>query len=489
MKKWWLAAFLAVCVAGGVGTPYFVNGTSGMLHGLTVDGTVVSGMSRAELVALLSEKNKETAAKVLPLTYKTVKENWSFGEFSVGFDAEKEADRLMQLGRSGNILSDLEVQWRVLLSGGKEDLAVTYNKKALDLKIADMVKRYSTPPEEPKPEIGENGVVKFKEGKPYLKIDAKKLAEAADAYIRGKAEGNVVIPVTEEKLSAVTPEMTKEINRVLGVYTTYFGGSENRCANIAHAASMIEAKIVKPGEDFSFNATTGLRTRENGYLDAPVFLDGKLVPDAGGGVCQVSSTLFAAVLRAGLAVTSRTCHFAPVAYIPIGQDATVADNYLDFCFRNHLKKPVYIHMVYEPGAITAYVLGNEIDVPKEAAVYEVSCETLPNKKVFKTNPAQAEEVLTEEGNVGYDVVVCQSISWADGRTYQDSFRSVYDAVDDVITYKDAAKMKAAEDKALGRVPAAKPEDAKNKQANAAKNKNAEGNIKAPQQATSLGKFN
>ena len=473
MKKWWLAAFAAVCVAGGIGTPYFVNGTSGMLHGLTVDGTIVSGMSRSELVALLSEKNKKTAAKVLPLTYKTVKENWSFGEFSVGFDAEKEADRLMQLGRSGNILSDLEVQWRVLLSGGKEDLAVTYNKKALDLKIADMVKRYSTPPEEPKPEIDDNGIVKFKEGKPYLKIDAKKLAEAADAYIRGKAEGNVVIPVTEEKLSAVTPEMTKEINRVLGVYTTYFGGSENRCANIAHAASMIEAKIVKPGEDFSFNATTGLRTRENGYLDAPVFLDGKLVPDAGGGVCQVSSTLFAAVLRAGLAVTSRTCHFAPVAYIPIGQDATVADNYLDFCFRNHLKKPVYIHMVYEPGAITAYVLGNEVDVPAEAAVYEISCETIPNKKVFKTNPAQNEEVLTEEGNDGYDVVVCQSISWADGRTYQDSFRSVYDAVDDVITYKDAAKMKAAEDKALGRVPAAKPEDAKNKQGNAEKNKNAQ----------------
>ncbi len=465
MKKSWLAgAVLAVGVIGFVGAPYLINGTSGMLHGLSVDGTVVSGMSRAELVALLSEKNKKTAQKSLPLTYKTVKEMWSFKDLSVGIDAEKEADRLMKLGRSGNFFEDLEVQWRVLLSGGKEDLAVTYNKNALVAKVADVVKRYSTPPEEPRPVIGGDGIVKFNGGKPYLKIDAKKLTEAAEKYILGRSEGDVAIPVTEEKFTAVSAELTKDINRVLGVYTTYFGGSENRCANIAHAALMIDAKILKPGEDFSFNATTGLRTRENGYLDAPVFLEGKLVPDAGGGVCQVSSTLFAAVLRAGLAVTTRTCHFAPVAYIPIGQDATVADNYLDFCFLNHLKKPVYIHTVYEPGAITAYILGNEVDVPTEASVYEVSCETLPNKKVFKTDAAQAEAVVHEEGNLGYDVTVCQSVSWADGRTYHDSFRSVYEAVDDVYIYKDAAKMKEAEDKALGRKPA--PEKGKEKKENA-----------------------
>ena len=90
-------------------------------------------------------------------------------------------------------------------------------------------------------------------------------------------------------------------------------------------------------------------------------MDGKLVPDAGGGVCQVSTTLFNAVLLAGLAVTERTCHFAPVAYVPIGQDATVADNYLDFCFVNDLSKPVYLCAVYEPGALTMYVLGNRED--------------------------------------------------------------------------------------------------------------------------------
>ena len=456
-KSWWAGAVLAAGVIGFVGAPYLINGTSGMLHGLSVDGTVVSGMSRAELVALLSEKNQKTSQKSLPLTYKSVKETWSFKDLSVGIDAEKEADRLMKLGRSGNFLEDLEVQWRVLLSGGKEDLAVTYNKNALAAKVADAVKRYAAPAEEPHPVIDGDGVVKFDGGKPYLKIDAKKLTEAAEKYILGRSEGDVAIPVTEEKFTVVSPELTKDINRVLGVYTTYFGGSENRCANIAHAASMIDAKVVKPGEYFSFNGTTGLRTRENGYLDAPVFLEGKLVPDAGGGVCQVSSTLFAAVLRAGLAVTTRTCHFAPVAYIPIGQDATVADNYLDFCFLNHLKKPVYIHTVYEPGAITAYILGNEVDMPQEASVYEVSCETLPNKKVFKTDPAQAEEVKHEEGNLGYDVTVCQSVSWADGRTYNDSFRSVYEAVDDVYIYKDAAKMKEAEDKAFGRKPAPKKE--------------------------------
>ena len=263
--------------------------------------------------------------------------------------------------------------------------------------------------------------------------------------------GALPIPVTEEKLSQLTQEQLQAINRVLGVFTTYFGPDENRSANIAHAAAALEGKMLAPGEAFSFNQTTGLRSYENGYLEAPVFLNGKLVPDAGGGVCQVSSTLFGAVLRAGLSVTDRSCHFAPVAYVPIGQDATVADQAIDFCFQNQLTKPIYLHTVYAPGEVTVYVLGNAADVPSDVAIWEASCHVLPRGKTERIDATQMKAVSIEEGHDGYEVLVARHVAWADGRVQNDSFSSVYDPVNDIYTYKEDPKKKAAEKKAQEKV--------------------------------------
>lgn len=93
------------------------------------------------------------------------------------------------------------------------------------------------------------------------------------------------------------------------------------------------------GKECSFNETVGRRTRDKGYKDAPVYFDNKLVLDAGGGVCQVSTTLFNAALRAGMIIGSRAPHYAPAGYVPVGMDATVADDSLDFPLRTLLTIP------------------------------------------------------------------------------------------------------------------------------------------------------
>ncbi len=465
MKKWVIGLLMVAVLGAGVFVPYFINGTSGTLSGLSVDGTAVSGMSREALVRLLSEKKEKLAETKLPLEYKTVKETWSYRELGVTFDAEKEANRILKLGRSGNIFADLPEQWRVLLSGGDIKITRMVDEKKIRAKISETVKRYGEKAEEPKPVIADDGAVTFLPGRPFLKIDADKLQKAVTAYVTEEKTGALPIPVTEETLSSLTQEALQGINRVLGVFTTYFGPDENRSANIAHAAAALEGKWMAPGDTFSFNGATGLRSYENGYLEAPVFLNGKLVPDAGGGVCQVSSTLFGAVLRAGLDVTDRSCHFAPVAYMPLGQDATVADQYIDFCFRNQLTKPIYLHAVYAPGEITVYVLGNAADVPSDVAVWEESCAVLPHGKKERIDPAQTQEKTVEEGHDGYDVLVVRHVAWPDGRVQNDSFRSVYDSVDDVYTYKEDPKKKAAEKKAQEKAAkksgkVAKPADGK-----------------------------
>lgn len=438
MKKLVLAAAAAV-LAGAFSLPFLYNG-SAAIHGLTVDGVDAGGMTAAELAALVTEKNEALAARALTVRHGAVEETWPFRELGVRMDTEKETDRLLAVGRQGGVFSNWADQWKALFTGAEAHLAITYDADALNDRIRALAARYAAPPEAARPQIGGDGSVSFPEPKPYLEIDGEALRRAADAQLRSGRSGTVEIPVIAEKQAALTAEDRARIDRVLGAYTTYFAMDPNRSGNIERAARSVDGWLLRPGETFSFNGATGLRTRANGYLDAPVFLDGKLVPDAGGGVCQVSTTLFNAVLLAGLEVTERTCHFAPVAYAPIGRDATVADNYLDFCFVNNLTCPVYLCAAYEPGAITLYVLGNHADEPQHVALAETEHTTLPHKTVCRADPAQAEPKKTEEGNDGYDVTVVRTVTRRDETAWSDSFRSVYDAVDTVITYKDPKQM-------------------------------------------------
>ena len=441
-RKLWIAA-AALCLAGAaVSVPLLCNGSGTVIQGLSVDGMKAGGMSREDLHSFITAKNEKIGSRALTVERHEVKKTWAYKDFSVGMNADEETDRILAVGRSGHFLSDLTVQWKALLGGDAERLVISYDEEKVDRQIQGLAAEYGKPPVNSRPVIHGDGSVAFSEGKPYMQIDQAKMKTLVNAQLLSGNEGTVEIPVMAEKGPSVPASARKDIDRVLGVYTTYFSQSPNRSANIERAAKSIDGWLIQPGETFSFNQATGLRTRENGYLDAPVFLDGKLVPDAGGGVCQVSTTLFNAVLLAGLAVTERTCHFGPVAYVPIGQDATVADGYLDFKFQNNLTKPVYIMASYSPGEIRLYILGNHSDMPRSAVVAETDNRTLPHKTVLKLDPAQQEERKTEEGNDGYDVTVVQRVVRSDGSTYSDSFRSLYDAVDTVITFKTKEALEA-----------------------------------------------
>ncbi|MDQ7097126.1 VanW family protein [Desulfosporosinus sp. PR] len=152
---------------------------------------------------------------------------------------------------------------------------------------------------------------------------------------------DVIIPVP---FKTVKPTISKadlekvKVNSLLSSYTTSFDPSlRGRTVNIRLAVKAIDGTLLKPGEVFSFNATVGPRTAEAGYQEALIIEGDAFVPGLGGGVCQVSSTLYNAVRLASpfLSVVERARHSLPIAYVPPGQDATVAYPELDFKFRNN----------------------------------------------------------------------------------------------------------------------------------------------------------
>lgn len=298
------------------------------------------------------------------------------------------------------------------------------------------MKKYGQPAQNALPRFHNDGSVTFSRGRPHLAVKEEDLTNKVREMLETGRGGEIEIPVTEEVKPNMSDKEASEVNRVLGRYSTSFGGDANRSSNISLAAEKISGTYLKPGDVFSYNQTTGSRSAANGYKEAPVIINGKLEPGSGGGVCQVSSTLFNAVILSGLEVTQRTCHFSPVSYVPLGRDATVAEGVIDFCFRNHLKHGVYIYAEYAPGRVTVWILGNAEDRPSYVDISKIKEETVPFKTVNRLDPSQKEDKKTEEGHEGKNVTIKQSVKWADGRVYHDIFESDYEAVDTVVTYKN-----------------------------------------------------
>ncbi|MFA6848835.1 MAG: VanW family protein, partial [Selenomonadaceae bacterium] len=170
------------------------------------------------------------------------------------------------------------------------------------------------------------------------------------------------LPVLEEQ-PTVTNEDLENIDTVLAVYSSSFSNNNsNRSQNIRIAAEALDQTLLRPETVVSFNNTVGKRVASAGYKDAAVILDGKIAQDVGGGVCQVSSTLYNAILLAGLTSVERTAHFYPSSYVPMGRDATVADGQIDFRFRNPFPHNAYLLSKVYGGMLTIYILGNHEDL-------------------------------------------------------------------------------------------------------------------------------
>lgn len=201
------------------------------------------------------------------------------------------------------------------------------------------------------------GVITKIPEKSGIALDEAKLYEAVMGAMKNGGTGE--LPITEAP-KHVSDEELDSIKEVVSSFSTNFpNGKVDRCANIRLASSNLSGYVLLPGDRLSFNDVLGRRTAAAGYRSAPVIKNGKHDFDIGGGLCQVSTTLYNAVLLANLKVTRRDNHSLPSAYVPLGRDATVDYGTRDLQFENDSDKPIAIVSKYEPGKLTYYVLGTK----------------------------------------------------------------------------------------------------------------------------------
>jgi vancomycin resistance protein YoaR len=232
---------------------------------------------------------------------------------------------------------------------------------------------------------------------------------AIAAQLDGTENTEKVLPV-EITMPKLTTDAANAglFKNVLGTMSTYFSmandNGKSRGANIRLAAAKINGKILAPGEVFSFNGTVGPRTESGGYQTAHTYVAGKVVDGIGGGICQVSSTLYNAVLKADLGIVERRNHMFTVGYVPYGQDATVSFGTTDFRFKNTTNWPIKISANVSKNNNIAFTLTGTNDTPdKKVIISNQTIKTIPFTTKYIDDPTLAEgkTSVRQEGENGY----------------------------------------------------------------------------------------
>ena len=258
--------------------------------------------------------------------------------------------------------------------------------------------------------------------------------EAANQKLRLASGGETVVIQMQTEYPKVTVNDLEKIyfTDVIGSCRTYGLGSYNRATNITLACQTLNGMVVPPGATFSYNQALGQRTSEKGYQYAGAYVNGRSVSEVGGGICQVSSTLYNAVLQANLEIVTRSEHIYIAGYVDLGMDATVSWGGPDFQFRNNTEHPIRIEAWVDGGYVNVRLMGTPTGVSVKMT-YQILSST-PYTTTVTEDPGQVNDI----GRNGMTVVTYRNVYDLDGNLLSSEVEdySYYQRSDIVILKKD-----------------------------------------------------
>ena len=299
----------------------------------------------------------------------------------------------------------------------------------------------------------ENGTFVYTDAKEGSTIDVNSTAAQIRKAVEQAKSGDAIRVKADVTIQepTVTKDLASRCKDKIGSFQTNFNaGNVSRSKNLSNAARLINDHVIYPGETFSVHDTISPLTEENGYYAAPSYSNGEVVDSIGGGVCQVSTTLYNAVLKAELEVVERSPHSMVVSYVKPSMDAAIAGDYKDFKFRNDTEVPIYIEGGVYSGTIYFNIYGEETRSDDREVTFESeTTQTIQpgaDKITYdKTKPASYTKV-TQEAHVGYKAVLWKIVK-ENGKTKKTQINSsTYQAVPRYVTKGAAEGTHAASEK-------------------------------------------
>ncbi|NLG25767.1 MAG: hypothetical protein GX558_10455 [Clostridiales bacterium] len=295
--------------------------------GVVVDGTDLGGMTLTQALAAFVDRERDRASAT-GATFAYGDRRWTLTPEDLGYrtdyvDVLKSAYRL---GREGSLRQRYAEVLRLANEGTPLSITRGYDPSALRAAVDDIAGQLARDARDAS--IGSfnfsSRTFQFTSASAGMVVDADELyARAERAISRGSRETIEVAPTRIEP-KVTSAQLTAKYGLITSAVTNASSSSKNRLTNIRTALSAIDGTRLDPGEVFSFNGTVGKRTAERGYRPAGAYVDGLVTEEVGGGICQVSTTLFNAAVKADLAIVERSAHSRPVAYVDKGKDATVS---------------------------------------------------------------------------------------------------------------------------------------------------------------------
>ena len=321
----------------------------------------------------------------------------------VDYKVDELVDRAYSIGRDKDLITDMKT--KISLKKGEKKiipLTCSYTKKVDNL-IDKIYSKLYISPKDASAKIVDGNIVVYEEHKGQA-VNKENLKDIIVYKIENLDSSQSEIP-----LDVLNPKYTYDqlmkIDTLLGSYETYFNPKrKNRVNNITVAAKSTSDILVNTNEKFSFNQQLRDNDAYNKLKVASIILNGKHDKGVGGGICQVSTTIYNAALYAGMDIVQITNHSIPSPYVTKGRDATVSNGSMDFVFKNNNNNPIIVHNEIFENKIASKIYGCSSDKRNIEIETEI-VETIKNKKIYKSDSKlqKGTKVVEQEGRLGYTV--------------------------------------------------------------------------------------
>ena len=382
--------------------------------GVEISGVNVGGFTKEaaseHIKDWASHRYKQT------ITFTALDKRWmgTLQDFGARIDIRDAVDKAFAVGREGNIIDRIVCTLTPNGSGKQIEAKIVLDKSRIEKTISKIAKAVNRPHKDARVTIVDDELHIEQDSSGIKLNEAKSVSVISRAMADGSAA--VSLPIDVDKPD-ITSEDASGVDTLLATFTTRFNpGKRDRTHNLILAAKEVNGVIIKPGQQFSYNDIVGPRLGERGYREAPIFVKGKLEPGMGGGICQVSSTIYNVVLLTGLKVLQRGPHSRTVPYVRPGRDATVAYGSRDFKFENSNASPIALISRLGRSQLTVEIYGaaedkKNIEIFTSRPVYTAIAGVLT--VTDPTLPHGVTKVM-DVGSRGVQVIVYRKITKSDG---------------------------------------------------------------------------
>lgn len=355
-----IGIILLIIVIFSVFIKLYVNKYEDVVYpGITVYNQDVSKLNKKQLDNELKKLSKKINSNKICISAKDKNYSIDVKDVVLEYNINELCEEIFSYGKDKNTFLKF---CKVITKKDKEfNFDVTIDDSSL-LNLKEKIAN-ETNIKAQEPQVIINGSnISYKDGKDGSKLLEKLLIEEIEKSLEQKSAINKVININaiyEDDKQTISIDDLKSVNSKISTYSTTYSPSGGRGSNVENAANKLDNMVLMPGDEFSYENAVGPVIQSNGYTYAPVISGGKLIQGIGGGVCQVSSTLYNTMLNSGILPTERRNHSKPVSYVPRGLDATLASGSIDYKFINTLEYPIVINTSCSNGNLTIEFWSNE----------------------------------------------------------------------------------------------------------------------------------